>query len=378
MEDSKRNKAMYIQIADDIRRKILNKLINEDEKLPSEAELADQYNVSRITSQKALNVLANEGLIYRVKGSGSFVAKQNQVNSKKALDMIAIILPFDHVHGGGMDILRGAETVASENGYYVSLHNSQRSPTTEREIILQLLKDGVSGIIYYPMHTSENFDLLYMLTADKYPIVMIDKYAQDIPIDSVVSDNISGGYMMTEYLIKSGHKNIAFVSGEPMDQLSSEKERFLGYFKALRDNDVPINIDNVIYNFSDLAGKWHLDRIDNEKFFCILLDYILNLKERITCIQAVSDSVAIDILKAAQLMKLCIPQELSIVGFDNLDMTTLVTPSLTTVKQDFCEIGARGAELAIGRIKNPNKDIEHIRIDVELIIRESVLDKTIL
>lgn len=373
---NKGTKAKYAQIADDIRYKIQSKVFVEDKKLPTESELAEQYDVSRITSQKALDVLENEGLIYRVRGSGSFVAKQsNLTNTKNMTNMIAILLPFDSLQGGGMDILSGAEAVSKANEYYVSLHNSQRSLMTEREMILKLLNDGVKGIIYYPLHTSENFDLLCMLTADKYPIVMIDKYTQDIPIDSVVSDNYDGGYKITEYLIKNGHKNIVFVSGEPIDQLSSIKERFLGYFNALQDNKMHLDIDNVIYDLTGLANEWGLGGIHDIDFNCKLLKHILNEKKDITSIQAASDSIATELLRAGQFMGLEIPGQLSIVGFDNLDITTIVSPNITTVNQDLYQIGAKGAELVIGRIKNPNKVHEKIELPVELIIRESVFNR---
>jgi len=104
------------------------------------------------------------------------------------------------------------------------------------------------------------------------------------------------------------------------------------------------------------------------------LEYILNDKKEITCIQAVSDIVAMELVKAAQFMELDIPDQISIVGFDNLDVTTLTIPGLTTINQDLYQMGAKGAELVIDRIKNPGKSIENIKLPVELIVRESVLE----
>jgi len=359
----------YIQIADDIRDMIKSGQYETGDKLLSEQELAEKYNVSRITSKKALDDLVSEGLIYRVRGSGSYVADKKSPSSRKpSIDMIAVILPFNPAAGGGMSILQGAEEAANKHGYYISLHNSNGSRTKEREILLKLTKDSMKGIIYYPYYTAENFDLINMLVCDKYPIVMIDKYIYDIELDCVVSDNFRGSYDLTQYLIKLGHRNIAFFCDDYIDERSSLRERYLGYSRALYDNNIKLNIENVVY---EAVPDRPVSEKENIEFHARLLERMRTGSTPVTAIEAASDITAIEMLNAAAQLGIKVPDDITIVGYDDQNIASMAYPPLTTVRQDFKGMGMQAAQLLLERIKDPNKKSSMVRLPVELVARQS-------
>jgi GntR family transcriptional regulator of arabinose operon len=359
----------YVQIADDIRDMIKSGHYKKGDKILSEQELAEKYNVSRITTRKALDDLVSEGLIYRVRGSGSYVADlKDSTTQKSSIDMIAVILPFSPATGGGMSILQGAEEVANKHGYYISLHNSDGSRRKEREILLRLTKDSMKGIIYYPYYTAENFDLINMLVSEKYPIVMIDKYIYDIDMDCVVSDNFRGSYELTQYLIKLGHRNIAFFCDDYIDERSSLRERYLGYSRALYDNNIELNIENVVY---EAVPEGPVSEKENLEYHAQLLERMRTGSTAVTAIEAASDITAIEMLNAAAQLGVKVPDDITIVGYDDQNIASMAYPPLTTIRQDFKGMGMQAAQLLLERIKDPNKKSSTIRLPVELVKRQS-------
>jgi len=338
------------------------------DRLPSENELAAMYRVSVITSKKTLEELAKDGCIYRIKGSGSFVADPRHRKKPEQANRIAMVLPLGGNTGGGMELFSHVEMVARRHGYYVSVENTHRNCRKERDILQRLLKDNVKGILYYPTFSSENFDLIQKFAMEKHPIVIIDKSIHDIEIDTVLSDNRRGSYQMTKHLIGCGHRSIIFACECDFDEVSSIRDRFLGYCDALSEATLPLDVDLVMHpntGHEHCADRSHIAR------FCKEVAEKVKKDKSITAVQLASDVNAVELLGQCVKMGITVPDDVSIVGFDDLDFASYITPPLTTVKQSFGQIGQIATELIFKRIADTDKKVEKVLVPVELVIRKS-------
>lgn len=367
-----KNKPLYMIIMDDLKTKILNGEFKADQQLPTEVELAEQSGVSRITSKRALIELEREGLIYRKRGSGSYVKKQENENylpdnhamnaNSNPNPIISMILPY--LATNELEYIQGASDYLDSKGYYLSIHNSNWDKNKEKELLLRVPKIGSSGIILYPLSTISNIDVLNALYWNDYPIVMVDQYIESLPVTSVVSDNTEGGYLAAKKLIDLGHERIAFVSSISIEYRSSVRDRYQGYCKALRDHQLPVDPELVITDFYREA-----DEHSSNQFYKSMVSRLLELG--VTAVQAEHDHLAVDLLRSAIEMGVRIPEQLSIVGFDDHMISRLVEVTVTTIAQDSSEIGRRAAELIVQQIENREKKAQQVTIPVTLVERDS-------
>ena len=385
---TKENVPLYIKIIEEYKSKIGTGELKPDERLPSEIEVAKCYGVSRITSKRAFDELERERFIYRVKGRGSFVANLKisdiSTNNKSLSKVIDIVLPFDSSHGRSIDIIRGANNFLQKNNYLLNIQNSHHSSAKEREILLNLYKTGVSGVIYYPISSSNScIDLIQMLTMQNFPIVTVDKYYDGLPVTSIVADNFKGAYEAVTYLIDKGHTKIGYISDFGLDTASSVRDRFLGYSTALRDNGLEVDYNNY---FLDLKKDIEKNYPEVYEIFinrqpitkkCIeyykrILDYLMDRPDGVTAIHTVNDYVAMYMMKTAIEIGIKVPKELSFIGFDNIEISRHLEVPLTTVEQNFFGMGQKAAELLIERINGGSSETGKVVIPTRLIKRESV------
>ena len=184
-------KNLYEVIIDDIMDNIKNNQFSFEKPICTEKSISEQYSVSRITAKRALTELERDGVLYRKRGSGSFVCRDilskqpegskadQPVQTDKAMKkVVAFVLPFDITRGGAMDIVRSAGDFLSENGYYLSLHISDRNQRKEKIIIEQLYKQDVSAVIYYPTNNSIHIDELMKFVLEDKPVVVLGPAAR--------------------------------------------------------------------------------------------------------------------------------------------------------------------------------------------------------
>lgn len=375
-----KNKPLYMVILEDLKARILNGEFKTDQQLPTEVELAEQSGVSRITSKRALIELEREGLIYRKRGSGSYVKKQendNQLPESTAMNsisnpnpIISMILPY--LATNELEYIQGAADYLDSKGYYLSIHYSNWDKNKEKELLLRVPKIGSRGIILYPMSTMINIDVLNALYWNNYPLIMIDQYIESLPVTSVVSDNLEGGYQATKKLIDLKHKRIAFVSSISIEYRSSVRDRYQGYCKALRDHHLPVDPDLIVTDFYEEADEHE----DSNEFYKTMVSRLMDIG--VTAIQVEHDHLAVDLLRSAIDMGIRIPDQLSIIGFDDHMISRLVEVPLTTISQDCTEIGRRAAELIVQQIENQDNKEQQITVPVRLVERSSTASPSLL
>ncbi|SEM72221.1 substrate-binding domain-containing protein [Paenibacillus sp. OV219] len=367
------NKPLYSQILGILRERISQGEYVTGQQLPTELELADKFGVSRITSKRALIELEREGLIYRRRGSGSFVKKRDEAKKPAEVPIkpsssmiISMVLPFVSPNNS-LEHMQSVAKYLESKGYYLSIHNSNWNIERERELLISLPKRGTAGIILYPVSTQHNLDVVHALHMNDYPIVTLDQYYNLLTMGSAVSDNADGGYIAASKLIELGHTRIAFISTVGIQYRSTVRDRFFGYSKALNDNGIPLDIELCFSNLpSDAEGAGPARR----EFYKKLVGQLQELN--VTAIQAEHDMVALDCLKAALDLGIKVPEELSIIGFDNNELCEQAEVPISTLEQNYEEIGRRSAMMIVDQLENGAIQQERAVIPVKWVSRQSV------
>lgn len=336
----------YKLIYQTLKNKILNHQINVGDKLPSENQLAKEYSVSRITSKRALTELENDGLVSRQAGIGTIVQKDHLTEIKNE---ILFVIPFANNAEFG-DYTSGLLEVFNEQqNFQITTVTNQKF----RNFPLSRVNQA-KGIIYYVESLTNDLKVITKLFLDKIPIVILDKSFDDLPIPSVTCDNFNGGKLAATTLLQSGLQKLAFVTNENSISDSSVRSRYFGFLSAVQDQKT---ITPVLFNIKD------------HDISALIADIKV---KKVDGIVAQNDVVAIRIMNQLHQSGIKIPEDVSVIGFDNIQASTLSYPALTTIEQNFVALGANAAKLLLQLIEAPKQDIpSQTIIPVKLIKRDS-------
>ena len=342
---------LYQRISDDLKKKIVSGYFQVGDQLPTEKELSESYSVSRITAKRALNDLEHLGLVSRTRGKGTFVQsphKQKNHSSKRIL----FVIPFEGIYLGNFN-----------QGLVPNLNNSDTTvfitdTSYLKENIAADIIENFDGLIYYPLSTSQYLDILLELSLQHFPVVLLDKQIYDFQFPCVSSDNFNGGEQATQALLELGHQRIAFLASNEEHHPHTTRNRYLGYLKALNEYHIPFHttLDNALYTE----------------------DSVLELvcEQNVTGLVCENDLVALQAMKILQDNNFSIPNDLSIIGFDDIQAASLSNPPLTTVAQDFFGMGQVAGQLLLDWIqtgKRPND----VKVPVHLVKRKTLKEYTI-
>lgn len=201
-----------------------------------------RFGVSRITADRAINDLVEEGILFRRRGHGTFVADHADPRelavARGGEHSIGCIMNFIH-SGHSLMLMQGIERRCREANCSVLLFNSEESVETEADNLLRARRAGVNGLIVYPVDGFVNSAHFARLRQEGIPLVMVDRYYPMIPTDVLVPDNVEVGYHITQRLIQQGHQRIGLVWSSTA--CTSVYERLIGYQRALRDAQLPID-----------------------------------------------------------------------------------------------------------------------------------------
>ncbi|MEN9684738.1 MAG: hypothetical protein RLZZ28_524 [Bacteroidota bacterium] len=259
-------------------------------------------------------------------------------------------------------IINGIESIAYDRGYHVIIAQSHESYDREVINVQYLASRSIDGLLVSVSSETQNLSHLKDLHDRGFPIVFFDRVANEMETHKVIVNNFQGAYDATSHLIKRGYKNIAALAGSEF--LSITNERIAGYKQALADHQLPFNAELVKYC---LHGGMLYDEVENA------LSELLKNKQRPDAIIAAADKLTTNCLRYLKLCKLKVPDDIALVGFSNLDLTDLLSPSLSVVRQPAFEIGELSTELLINQIesKRPIEAFERKILPSQLIIRES-------
>lgn len=332
--------ALYETILNDLKEAILSKKLPPGSKLPTEMQLSTDYQVSRITSKRALTELENLGLIERTRGRGSFVkAQAPKANQTKR---ILFLLPFyndlslGNFTEGLLPILQDAQyDLLMTDFTYLTSHDCTSIQTE------------FSGMIYYATKEQDHLELLIELSLAEFPVVILDKERADLDFPTVIANNLIGGFEATTLLLAQQHQRIGYLTNsQPLPQ--STMQRYLGYRKAVKDS--------FFLSLEELPTLENFLALQQEK--------------QITAWVCENDLIAIEAMRQLKAAKISVPDDISIIGFDNIQAAALVDPALTTISQNFDKIGYTAGQLLLEWITTGQKPSSQ-KIDVTLITRHS-------
>lgn len=349
---------MYLcnQVRDVLKERIANGQFPPGYKIPSERDLAINFNVSRPTVRQAIKELIAEGYLRQQPSKGTYTTKR-QVFARKFVGLLVSPLLNNSFFSR---LVAGIERAASSHGCNLVLRCANEDPAVEKQCLQELLESGILGLIVSPGVSSLANLARYAEASRRLPLVMADISLRQAVADYVASDDEAGAYAATLHLIELGHQSILHLAGH--QQHSTALLRRQGYQKALRAKNIPLHEDLVrITDWSIETGYY-----ETKKF-------LLNNRRRISAIFACTDEVAAGACRAIRELALRVPQDISLVGYGNLDIANFLDVPLTTVEQHPEKMGAEAFTLIQDPVagKLPAREPRQVVVPTRLVIRES-------
>lgn len=350
---------LYKQLKKIIEDQIKSGEKKEGDGIPSEKKFCELYNISQITVRKAIFELVNDGVLYRIPGKGTFITHHEpglKGTAKLKTDNIGFMISREHhpilSNTFYSNVFSGVEEESRAQGYnliYQILDEKLTFDPTAFKLIEEKKVDGLLLVGEMP------HSFISDLKARDISIVLVDHFVEGSGLDTVVTDNINGTVEIIKYLIDLGHKEIGFVGGSL--EHGSLMERFEGYKSTLKKYNLEYN-ENYVQTGLLWDGYGIMEKMFESSRFP-------------TAIFACNDLMAIRAMAAIQDRGLRIPDDISIAGFDDIDMSSQIHPPLTTVRIQKEEMGRLGVKKLIQRIKNMAKHPERIVLPTELVVRKS-------
>lgn len=254
-------------------------------------------------------------------------------------------------------VVKGIERAASNRGYNIILKDSDEDPDKEKEAIEIMLAEQVDGLLVSPVNSQESN---IPEVAEGLPFVAFARHFKSLNTDFVLIDDLKGGYLATNHLIESGYRDVALLNG-PMNELSAQ-ERLEGYKKALKEAGREPN-SNLIYDgILTMEQGYEVGKT------------ILNSSHSPDAVHTFSDFVALGFMKAVKEKSLRVPEDIGIVGFDDIAFCSYSRVPLSTIRVPIKRIGQEAVKILLDRIQSEGEgkqEVSQIRLEPELIVRKS-------
>ena len=338
----------YILVEEKIKKAIKDKEMVG--KLPGERTLAKEFGYSYMTIRKAIDNLVNEGILYKLPTKGTFVADRK--TTKKNTKIIGYFLDNSIVAGLTSPyyslIFNALEKQAAKNGYSLIYFSDIGDSNTFNNM------NKVDGMIIscFPRIEHIVHDI-----SQHVPVVVMDNSSADKTIPSIIIDNFNAVSDSVKYLCSLGHKRIGFMAG--LEDSDVGKNRYAGFQSGLKKHAIKID-EKLIYrgNYSFESGAAGAD-------------YFLSLKKPPTAIMCANDAMAIAALQIATQRGLKVPDDISILGFDDIAVASQISPPLTTIAAPIEEIAKLAFSNLNDLIQGKKLSHEHIALPAKLVARGS-------
>lgn len=353
--------AKYAKLMALLRQQMQDKAFGADGRLPSENELVRRYGVSLITARRAYSEMAASGEIIRIKGKGTFCgtapAPQNGAHAMRASKVVTFVL-LDYREGDEsmMKIILGAQTVLSKQGFHMTIESSNCDVAAEQAILERCYTHGIAGVLLFSTNPDASVRSAQRLGQAGIPLVFIDRGPTAAPCSLVASNNFDGAWRMAAHLYAMGHRTILYAGDRR--HINTEAERLRGFTGFLAQAGA---FDETLC-FFDAFNQLEA-----------ILDCIRT--RRATAVCCVNDKLAVWLLNALRKHHVCVPEAVSVAGFDDTLLARSSVPPLTTVRQDFERMGAMAAQAVLEKIQHPKREGNlALGIPTELVLRASVRD----
>ena len=272
------------------------------------------------------------------------------------------ILAFDIVDPYCAHVLRGAEDVLNKKDYYPMISDLQNDESNLRNYVRLFQDRRVEGLLVLASSLQVDDQLIYDIHNENIPLVVIGRDVNDLEVSTVVTDNVSGSFQATEHLVQLGHRDISFILG-PSRYVDS-RQRWEGSQKALSKYGIDIESDLLIeekdVGWGPEAGYHSMKELFKKR-------------KKITAVVAFDDISAFGAIRAITEEKLKVPDDISVVGFDDIPAASFYNPPLTTIQYSMVEMGRMGSELLISQLSG-DKAQKQLMPESKIIIRNSTTE----
>jgi LacI family transcriptional regulator, repressor for deo operon, udp, cdd, tsx, nupC, and nupG len=330
--------------------------------------IADVARMANVSTATVSRVISNAGTvkketaekvleaIKKLNYQPNMLARQLRRSETKT---ILVVVP-DITNTFFSAVLRGIESVAIENGYQVLLGDARNNVETETSYLTILGQKKADGLILLTARTDQK--ILEELSQD-YPVVLACEYYEGTQLPTVSIDNVSSARKATEYLISLKHKRIGHISG-PLNVVVG-RDRCKGFHQAMAKHGLSVDPSLV------QEGEFSF-----ESGFNLMMKF-LSLEEPPTAIFAGNDEMAMGAVKAAKSKGFSVPEDLSVVGFDDIKFASIFEPALTTIAQPTFDMGQKAMRLLLRLINNEELEKDQFILPDKLIVRDSCKELTI-
>jgi DNA-binding LacI/PurR family transcriptional regulator len=325
-------------------------------------QVARAARVSPATVSRVLNAATNvrretrvrvERAIARLQYQPSRVARRLRTQDRPG-QLIGLLVP-DIQNPFYVEVVRGVEDRAYANGCGVMMCNFAQTEEKEHFFLDTLRHERVDGLILAPARPDDRKVLEVVRSG--IPVVCVDRGLKNADVDMVVVDNAEGARAAVEHLIRLGHRRIAYVAGLP--QIPSTTERLEGYRAAL--GGAGISLDASLIRYGNSKHESGRD----------LTAELLDMPEPPTALFTGNNLITLGALETIHRRGLRIPQDVALVGFDDMYWAISLNPPLTAVSQPGYEIGRRAADLLFQRVAEPDRPSAKVVLKTTLIVRRS-------
>ncbi|MBO7744673.1 GntR family transcriptional regulator [Paenibacillus sp. MWE-103] len=372
---------LYRETAAKVERIIQTRMLRPHDPVPSEAELAAMFGISRMTAKLALDLLARQGRVYRLKRRGTFLAETESARLNEdgteipdsaadasaggargdARRRIAFVLPV--LDSYTSRLVSALETAARAFDSELMIRLSKDA--ADEEASLKQLASEVDGILLFARGRETMSPAALELRESGFPIVLIDRLFTGAAMDFVVHDSFQGMYDMVKRFIEAGHREIGFVTN-PIHGVSSIDERYKGYLKALIDHEIPVQ-SQYILAVERVNSQTHYWEGNPE------MEGFLKANRKLTAVACGDDYLAAAVYYTAVRMNKSVPEDLSLSGFSDSELAQMLPVPLTTVAQPADELARRAVQTLLDRMhgKGGKKPVT-VKIKTKIIERMSL------
>lgn len=322
----------YIQAKEEILRWILTGKYQKHDKLPSENEIVQYFQMSRQTIRQALGELEKEGWLYKEQGKGTFVMTPDAQLPRSTSKTLTIGLITTYISDYIFPtIVRGVEAKVRENGGRLLLASTDNEKQKEKDSLESMMQEKLDGLIIEPTKSAEgnpNLHYFLALEAHQIPYVMLNERYNELDAPVLRVDDELGGYIAAKHLIELGHTKIAgFFKTDDFQGVY----RMKGFMRALKENQLAINPEYLLTYSTEQKGT-----IPQQKLSALLS---VNMENRPTAIVCYNDELAIQMLDVTRQLEVQVPEKLSIVGYDDASIATATEIKLTTLTHPKTKMG---------------------------------------
>lgn len=355
----------YAVVEQDIKEKILSGFYSINDKLPTESEMMQTYQVSRYTIRRAISDLESEHFIYTIQGGGMFVddwQKQVQQTPMESKEIGVITTHIaDYIFP---NIITGIDRLVSSKGYSILLSNTQNDRQKERTSLQKMMDSNLSGLIIEPTQSAlenKNLDLYKKIKESNLPTIFINAHYPSLDFPYIEMNDTKAGREVTDALFDLGHERILGIF--KIDD-SQGVHRMNGYVKSYQaHNQYSYLSEIVMYQSSD-----NLHSVFSR------IGAILKRADRPTAVVCYNDQLAIQVINLIRSLNLKVPNDVSVIAFDNYQLSKYISPKLSTVEHPKERMGRDAAKMLFDLIDGKSTEKEII-YDPQLILRESTANK---